>query len=68
MRTIAEFVEDERVLEHLRAYGVDFAQGYHLGRPVPVEEAWPLDPAQTGVAPVTRNERARSAGHTTPVA
>jgi EAL domain-containing protein (putative c-di-GMP-specific phosphodiesterase class I) len=33
-RTIAEFVEDEDTKQLLREYGVDMAQGYHLGRPV----------------------------------
>ena len=32
-RTIAEFVEDEATKTMLRDYGVDMAQGYHLGRP-----------------------------------
>ncbi len=36
-KTIAECVEDEATLEALRAGGVDFAQGFHVGRPVPVE-------------------------------
>jgi diguanylate cyclase (GGDEF)-like protein len=36
-RTIAEFVEDENTAQMLRAYGVDMAQGYHLGAPVGVE-------------------------------
>lgn len=35
-QTIAEGVEDEWTVELLREYGVDFAQGYHIGRPVPV--------------------------------
>lgn len=34
--TIAEGVEDERTLELLRRYGVDYAQGFHLGHPAPV--------------------------------
>jgi PAS domain S-box-containing protein len=34
--TIAEGVEDAETLELLRAYGVDFAQGFHLGRPAPL--------------------------------
>ena len=38
-RTIAEGVEDERTLELLREYGVDFAQGYLLGRPAPIDSA-----------------------------
>lgn len=32
-RTVAEFVENESALAVLREYGVDFAQGFHLGRP-----------------------------------
>ena len=33
--TIAEFVENERVLSELRKVGVDFAQGYGVARPAP---------------------------------
>jgi diguanylate cyclase (GGDEF)-like protein len=32
-RTIAEFVEDEESFQCLQRLGVDYAQGYHLGRP-----------------------------------
>ncbi|RUM89246.1 MAG: hypothetical protein DSZ24_01690 [Thermodesulfatator sp.] len=32
---VAEFVESEELLEELRRLGVDYAQGYHLGRPLP---------------------------------
>ncbi len=35
MKTIAEFVEDEIVLETLKEIGVDFAQGYFVGKPMP---------------------------------
>ena len=44
IRTIAEFVENEKSLEMLRELGVDFAQGYHIHKP----EGWPkrLSPAQ----------------------
>jgi diguanylate cyclase (GGDEF)-like protein/PAS domain S-box-containing protein len=38
LRTIAESVETADSLRLLEEYGVDFAQGYHLGRPAPVEE------------------------------
>ncbi|UCV23668.1 putative bifunctional diguanylate cyclase/phosphodiesterase [Ferribacterium limneticum] len=31
--TIAEFVESEEILEAVRAMGVDYAQGFHLGIP-----------------------------------
>jgi diguanylate cyclase (GGDEF)-like protein len=37
--TVAEYVEDEATIDLLREYGVDFAQGYHLGRPVDAEQA-----------------------------
>jgi len=36
--TIAEFVEDEVTATMLRDYGVDMAQGYHLGAPVGLDE------------------------------
>ena len=57
-RTIAEFVEDEPTLEMLRRLGVDYAQGYHVGRPAPLP-------------PVGANGRALTpwaAGKTGPVA
>jgi len=34
-RTIAEYVTDRATLELLRRYGVDYAQGFELGRPHP---------------------------------
>lgn len=37
-QTIAEYVEDAGTLDVIRAAGVDFAQGFHIGRPVPVAE------------------------------
>jgi diguanylate cyclase (GGDEF)-like protein len=37
-RTIAEFVEDEHTENLLRDYGVDMAQGFHLGRPMDLAE------------------------------
>lgn len=37
--TIAEFVQNDVTAQMLRDYGVDMAQGYHLGRPVAVDEA-----------------------------
>jgi EAL domain-containing protein (putative c-di-GMP-specific phosphodiesterase class I) len=39
-RTIAEYVEGEGTLDLLRSYGVDLAQGFHLGRPVPLAQAF----------------------------
>ena len=37
-RTIAEFVGDDETLQLLRSYGVDFAQGYFVGRPAPLPD------------------------------
>jgi len=36
MKTIAESVEDLHVLDQLRDLGVDYVQGYALGRPGPI--------------------------------
>ena len=38
IRTIAEFVEDDKTLQLLRLYGVDYAQGFHVGRPFPASQ------------------------------
>jgi PAS domain S-box-containing protein len=40
LQTVAEGVEDAATLDLLREYGVDYAQGYHLGRPAPLEETF----------------------------
>lgn len=37
LETIAEFVENEEILRILRDIGVDFAQGYGVGYPVPMK-------------------------------
>ena len=37
-KVIAEYVEDAATQELLRSYGVDYVQGYHLGKPVPAEQ------------------------------
>ncbi len=37
-KTIAEFVEDRGVLDVLRAVGVDYAQGFEIGRPTPIDQ------------------------------
>jgi len=40
-QTIAEFVEDEATVELLRELGVDYAQGFHIGRPGPMTRCAP---------------------------
>ncbi|WP_187369395.1 EAL domain-containing protein [Baekduia soli] len=37
LETVAEGVEDAETLDLLRELGVDFAQGYHIARPAPIE-------------------------------
>ena len=36
VKTVAEFVENETVLERLRMIGIDYVQGYAIGRPEPL--------------------------------
>ena len=36
VRTVAEGIEDSATLECVRAAGVDFGQGFYLGRPAPI--------------------------------
>ena len=42
IETIAEFVENQAILEKLRAIGVDYAQGYGIAKPSPLEEMAPF--------------------------
>jgi Amt family ammonium transporter len=37
LETIAEFVENDSVLDRLEAIGIDYAQGYGICRPYPIE-------------------------------
>ncbi len=60
IKTIAEFVEDEDILNAVRNIGVDYAQGYAIARPVPIEtglssmptEPHTLDAGKQGVIPL----------------
>lgn len=36
-KTVAEFVSDEETVQLLQELGVDFAQGYHIGKPRPLD-------------------------------
>lgn len=35
--TIAEYVENQETLQAVRAIGIDYAQGYYISKPVPIE-------------------------------
>ena len=39
IRTVAEFVADQATLEVVRDLGIDYAQGFHIGRPTGLAEA-----------------------------
>lgn len=38
MKTIAEFVENDAIRQRLQDMGVDFAQGYGIGKPAPIND------------------------------
>ncbi|NOT84897.1 MAG: EAL domain-containing protein, partial [Methylococcaceae bacterium] len=37
-KTVAEFVENKKIFNLLKVLGVDYAQGYGIGKPVPLDE------------------------------
>ncbi|WP_018141998.1 EAL domain-containing protein [Thioalkalivibrio sp. ALJ7] len=41
LRTVAECVESEATMEHLRGIGLDFVQGFYLSEPAPLEQLLP---------------------------
>lgn len=43
MQTVAEGVEDAETLSLLKTLGVNYAQGYHIARPGPLEDVLPDD-------------------------
>lgn len=47
IHTIAEFVENDSIMGMLRAIGVDYAQGYAVSRPLPLERVLADITAQT---------------------
>ena len=49
VKTVAEFVDRVEVLDRVRAIGIDFAQGYLLHRPEPIEKVLGYKPAEMSV-------------------
>ena len=41
-KTIAEFVENEAIFNLLKSLGIDYAQGYGIGKPVPLANLEPI--------------------------
>lgn len=37
IKTTAEYVENEEILECIKSIGIDYAQGYHLAKPEPIK-------------------------------
>jgi diguanylate cyclase len=52
LRVVAEGVESQSALDELRDLGCDFAQGYHMSRPLPADEleSWVRERALTRAA------------------
>jgi diguanylate cyclase (GGDEF)-like protein len=48
--TVAEFVESDEMLAALREIGVDYAQGYAIGKPLPFESVYPRTAVHREVA------------------
>ena len=40
IKTVAEFVENEIILQKLKAAGVDYAQGFHIHTPCPLDDIY----------------------------
>lgn len=55
MQTIAEFVEDPATLSALAEIGVDYAQGYAIGRPEPL--SLPEEPATSAIVAASPSSR-----------
>jgi EAL domain-containing protein (putative c-di-GMP-specific phosphodiesterase class I) len=49
IKTIAEFVEDKETLAAVREVGIDYAQGYAIAKPVPIEIGLYSDPVDTSL-------------------
>ena len=54
MKVIAEGVEDQATLVELRRMGVDYAQGYWIDRPMPLQQLWQQPKNRTGDDRVTQ--------------
>ncbi len=44
LKTIAEFVENQEIIDLLAEIGVDYAQGYYINKPASFDETWPALP------------------------
>ena len=56
IKTIAEFVEDEATLHAVNEIGVDYAQGYFIARPTPIEAGLFSEPVRIELPGQDSNE------------
>lgn len=50
MKTVAEYVENDEILELLRDIGVDYAQGYGIEKPIPLDQVLDMGGEQRDIA------------------
>jgi diguanylate cyclase (GGDEF)-like protein len=60
--TVAEYVETDEIRERIAQHGVDYGQGYAIGRAEPFDEVLKRLPELNGAVPVTDTTPAESAG------
>jgi EAL domain-containing protein (putative c-di-GMP-specific phosphodiesterase class I) len=53
IETVAEYVETEELITRVAALGIDYAQGFAVAKPVPLEETLLELPLYAGARPVT---------------
>jgi EAL domain-containing protein (putative c-di-GMP-specific phosphodiesterase class I) len=58
--TVAEYVETDEIRQRIAALGVDYGQGFAIGRPVPFSDVLAELPLIASAAPVARDEVARN--------
>jgi EAL domain-containing protein (putative c-di-GMP-specific phosphodiesterase class I) len=58
IKTVAESVADDATIKLLRKHHVDYAQGFHIGRPIPIASRRNRRaPSRAATAPVTTAQR-----------
>jgi PAS domain S-box-containing protein len=66
IKTVAEGVEDQHTLKMLAPMGVDFAQGYWIGRPLPIDELWAQESRPVAVDDVSAMRHRTGREHSPP--